>query len=181
MLHKVVTSAARRSLAASAVRCLGTARYFGQTLHRMADNDFNTNPRCSMCSGGESALPSFSKALFKGEISTDAVYPFPDVLPAETKQTLQMLIDPVSKFFEEVNDAAHNDETASVPENVSQGLREMGAFGLQVPEELGGIGLTNSGYARMVEIVGTCIFSGLVESMYMSSVVPFVSLSRRQA
>ena len=33
-------------------------------------------------------------------------------------------------------------------------LREMGAFGLQVPESLGGIGLSNTGYARMVEIVG---------------------------
>ncbi|KAF4523489.1 hypothetical protein B566_EDAN004559 [Ephemera danica] len=35
-----------------------------------------------------------------------------------------------------------------------QGLKEMGAFGLQVPTELGGIGLTNTQYARMVEIVG---------------------------
>lgn len=30
----------------------------------------------------------------------------------------------------------------------------MGAFGLQVPAELSGVGLTNTQYARMVEIVG---------------------------
>lgn len=33
-------------------------------------------------------------------------------------------------------------------------LGEMGAFGLQVPAELSGVGLTNTQYARMVEIVG---------------------------
>ncbi len=37
---------------------------------------------------------------------------------------------------------------------ISAALGEMGAFGLQVPESLGGIGLSNTGYARMVEIVG---------------------------
>lgn len=35
-----------------------------------------------------------------------------------------------------------------------QGLRELGAFGLQVPAELGGVGLTNTQYARLTEIVG---------------------------
>jgi very long chain acyl-CoA dehydrogenase len=33
-------------------------------------------------------------------------------------------------------------------------LRELGAFGLQVPVELGGVGLTNTQYARLTEIVG---------------------------
>ena len=35
-----------------------------------------------------------------------------------------------------------------------QGLRELGAFGLQVPTELGGVGLSNTQYARLTEIVG---------------------------
>lgn len=30
----------------------------------------------------------------------------------------------------------------------------MGAFGIQVPEDLGGLGLSNTQYARLVEIVG---------------------------
>ena len=33
-------------------------------------------------------------------------------------------------------------------------FRELGAFGLQVPEDLGGVGLTNTQYARLTEIVG---------------------------
>jgi very long chain acyl-CoA dehydrogenase len=35
-----------------------------------------------------------------------------------------------------------------------QGLRELGAFGLQVPPEYDGVGLTNTQYARLTEIVG---------------------------
>ncbi|MEQ2194498.1 hypothetical protein XENOCAPTIV_030168 [Xenoophorus captivus] len=35
-----------------------------------------------------------------------------------------------------------------------EGLKEMGAFGLQVPADLGGLGLSNTQYARLVEIVG---------------------------
>lgn len=31
---------------------------------------------------------------------------------------------------------------------------ELGAFALQVPQELGGLGLNNTQYARLVEIVG---------------------------
>ena len=33
-------------------------------------------------------------------------------------------------------------------------MRELGAFGLQVPTELGGVGLTNTQYARLTEIIG---------------------------
>lgn len=72
----------------------------------------------------------------------------------EGRETLAQLVEPVNKFFEEVNKPAENDETGTVPAHVTQGLKELGAFGLQVPEELGGIGLNNSGYARLVEIVG---------------------------
>lgn len=35
-----------------------------------------------------------------------------------------------------------------------QQLGELGAFGLQVPVEYGGLGLNNTQYARMVEDVG---------------------------
>ena len=64
------------------------------------------------------------------------------------------MVDPVTNFFKHTNDAAANDATGDVPPAITQALREMGAFGLQVPEQYGGVGLSNTGYARMVEIVG---------------------------
>lgn len=36
-----------------------------------------------------------------------------------------------------------------------QGLKELGAFGLQVPTDYNGLGLNNTQYARLVEIVGS--------------------------
>ena len=55
---------------------------------------------------------------------------------------------------QETNDAARNDREEHVPPEIMDQLKEMGAFGLQTPTEYSGIGLTNTQYARMVEIVG---------------------------
>lgn len=101
------------------------------------------------------------------------------VLTEEQSEAVSMMLDPVTRFFEEVNDAGLNDAQESVPEHVrgpaaprraapapdrvpadplrlqvTKGLAELGAFGLQVPEELHGVGLNNTQYARMVEVVG---------------------------
>lgn len=53
-----------------------------------------------------------------------------------------------------MNDPAKNDADAQIDEGTLSGLWELGAFGLQVPTELGGLGLSNTQYARLVEVVG---------------------------
>lgn len=98
---------------------------------------------------------SFAVNMFKGQIQTAQVFPYPSVLNEEQEQFLQELVGPVNKFFEEVNDPAKNDALEKVEDNTMEGLKEMGAFGLQVPADLGGLGLKNTQYARLVEIVGT--------------------------
>ncbi|KAL7982982.1 hypothetical protein Chor_013588 [Crotalus horridus] len=110
---------------------------------------------------GKKHLPtetkSFAVGIFKGQIITDQVFPYPSVLNEEQTQTLRELVGPVARFFEEVNNPSLNDELAQVQEKTMNGLKEMGAFGLQIPTALGGLGLTNTQvgpYARMVEIVG---------------------------
>ncbi|XP_012632557.1 very long-chain specific acyl-CoA dehydrogenase, mitochondrial isoform X1 [Microcebus murinus] len=97
---------------------------------------------------------SFAVGMFKGQLITDQVFPFPSVLNEEQTQFLKELVGPVSRFFEEVNDPAKNDTLEMVEETTLQGLKELGAFGLQVPSELGGVGLCNTQYTRLVEIVG---------------------------
>ncbi|XP_043438823.1 very long-chain specific acyl-CoA dehydrogenase, mitochondrial isoform X2 [Prionailurus bengalensis] len=98
---------------------------------------------------------SFAAGMFRGQLTTDQVFPYPSVLNEEQTQFLKELVGPVSRFFEEVNDPAKNDMMEKVEETTIQGLKELGAFGLQVPSELGGVGLCNTQYARLVEIVGT--------------------------
>lgn len=97
---------------------------------------------------------SFVMGLFRGNPKVEQVFPFPEVLDSEQESVLQAYVDPVTKFFEEQNDPMKNDELEKVEDSTLAGLKEMGAFGLQVPTDLGGLGLTNTQYARLVEIVG---------------------------
>uniref|UniRef100_A0A8C0GC69 Very long-chain specific acyl-CoA dehydrogenase, mitochondrial n=1 Tax=Chelonoidis abingdonii TaxID=106734 RepID=A0A8C0GC69_CHEAB len=83
---------------------------------------------------------SFVMNLFNGQFVPDNVFPFPSG---------RMFL-----FKFEVNDPVENEKLESIETATLEGLKEMGAFGLQVPEELGGIGLTNTQYARVVEVVG---------------------------
>ncbi|CAH0592082.1 unnamed protein product [Chrysodeixis includens] len=97
---------------------------------------------------------SFTLNLFRGVLEPAQVFPFPEPLSDDQRQMLQELVPPVEKFFQEVNDPAKNDADAKIEDNTLSGLWELGAFGLQVPAEMGGLGLSNTQYARLVEVVG---------------------------
>ncbi|XP_068785427.1 very long-chain specific acyl-CoA dehydrogenase, mitochondrial isoform X2 [Struthio camelus] len=97
---------------------------------------------------------SFAVGMFLGRLNAEQVFPFPSALNEEQTQTLRELVGPVVRFFEEVNDPARNDALERVDDATLQGLKELGLFGLQIPVELGGLGLTNTQYARLVDIVG---------------------------
>jgi len=97
---------------------------------------------------------SFVTNMFAGATVTDQLLPYPDTLSEERRDELQMLIEPTERFFADVNNPDANDKLEAVEPATLEGLKEMGAFGLQVPGEYGGIGCNNTQYARMVEIVG---------------------------
>uniref|UniRef100_A0AAY5ER11 Very long-chain specific acyl-CoA dehydrogenase, mitochondrial n=1 Tax=Electrophorus electricus TaxID=8005 RepID=A0AAY5ER11_ELEEL len=115
---------------------------------------FRKPPAASRLLGTPCESKSFAMNMFKGKISTSQVFPFPSVLNEDQSQFLRELVGPCEKFFEEVNDPAKNDVLEKVEDHTLEGLKEMGAFGLQVPADLGGVGLINTQYARLVEIVG---------------------------
>lgn len=126
------------------------------SLENKVIRSFHSSPLLSQASASNelAGKPSFARSLFLGKLETSQVFPYPNVLTADAKETLSMLVDPVTKFFNERNDAKKNDETSSVPPEITQEMKDLGLFGLQVPSDLSGVGLTNTGYARMVEIVG---------------------------
>merc|ERR1712088_710388 len=97
---------------------------------------------------------SYVQNIFRGIIEPEQAFPYPNTLDQDQRDTLEMLVPITEKFFMEQNDPLKNDADAKVPEHTVQGLRELGAFGLQVPEDLGGVGLCNTQYARLTEIVG---------------------------
>ncbi|GAB1600389.1 very long-chain specific acyl-CoA dehydrogenase, mitochondrial-like [Argonauta hians] len=124
-----------------------------QSLSLVPATSVNTT-KCRSQSSQAKESRSFAMNLFRGNVISDQVFPFPEVLNEDQKQTLSELVDPCAKFFEEVNDATKNDQLEKVDEATMQGLKDMGAFGLQVPYDYGGLGLNNTMYARLVEIVG---------------------------
>merc|ERR1719204_2578873 len=97
---------------------------------------------------------SFVQNVFRGMIEPTQVFPFPVALDEEQRENLEMLVPIAERVMEEQNDPLLNDQLESVPEDTVNALRELGAFGLQVPVELGGVGLTNTQYARLTEVVG---------------------------
>ncbi|XP_071277003.1 very long-chain specific acyl-CoA dehydrogenase, mitochondrial isoform X2 [Agelaius tricolor] len=82
--------------------------------------------------------------VFLGRLNAEQVFPYPSVLTEEQEQFLQELVGPLSRFFEEVNNPSKNDALEKVEDKTMQGLKELGAFGLQVPPEFGGLGLNNT-------------------------------------
>ncbi|XP_043348425.1 very long-chain specific acyl-CoA dehydrogenase, mitochondrial-like isoform X2 [Dermochelys coriacea] len=115
---------------------------------------YTTHQKGRYSSKANKESTSFVMNLFNGQLVPDNVFPFPSVLSMEQMQFLQALVDPCTRFFKEVNDPAENEKLESIEKTTLAGLKEMGAFGLQVPEELGGVGLTHTQYARIVEVVG---------------------------
>ncbi|KFB39253.1 hypothetical protein ZHAS_00006602 [Anopheles sinensis] len=97
---------------------------------------------------------SFLTNIFRGEVQPAQVFPYPEALDAEQKEYIAAFVDPVTKFFEEVNDPVKNDANASIDEKTTEALWELGAFSLQVPPEYGGLGLNNTQYSRMCDIIG---------------------------
>ena len=119
---------------------------------------------------------SFAQNIFRGIIETEQAFPYPNPLDEEQRENLAMLVPIAERVMAEQNDPLVNDAQESVPEPTVQALRELGAFGLQVshdtssrdklilsyiistysqvPVELDGVGLTNTQYARLTEVVG---------------------------
>merc|ERR1719394_1229344 len=97
---------------------------------------------------------SFVQNIFRGMVETEQAFPYPEPLDEEQKENLAMLVPIAERVMAEQNDPLLNDAQEKVPEDTVQALRELGAFGLQVPVELDGVGLTNTQYARLTEVVG---------------------------
>jgi acyl-CoA dehydrogenase family protein 9 len=98
---------------------------------------------------------SFMKSLFFGQIREDLVFPYPRV-SADTADTVKMISDSLAKFAAEHVKSAEWDEKGEMPREIVSYMAELGLMGLAVPEDLGGLGLPQSAYARVLqEVAGT--------------------------
>ncbi len=96
---------------------------------------------------------SFMKALFHGIIESDLVFPYPTMKDDE-RETVSMIVDSLHKFAEVHIDSVAIDKNHHLPDEALEKMKEMGLFGLIIPEEYGGFGLSNTAYARIMEELG---------------------------
>ncbi|CAK6441490.1 unnamed protein product [Pipistrellus nathusii] len=95
---------------------------------------------------------AFAKELFLGRIEKKEVFPFPEVSQDELNE-INHFVGPIEKFFTEEVDSRKIDQEGKIPTETLEKLKSLGLFGMQVPEEYGGLGLSNTMYARLGEIV----------------------------
>ncbi|KAK4296974.1 hypothetical protein Pmani_030578 [Petrolisthes manimaculis] len=93
----------------------------------------------------------FVKNLFLGKFDKN-VLAFPEVLDQERHELLHEMVVPIERFFNEQVDGAKIDDEAKIPEETLEGLKSLGLYGQQIPEEYGGLGLGATEYARIAEI-----------------------------
>jgi len=93
---------------------------------------------------------SVAKNLVAGHILEDQLFPYPQ-LRDKDQEVLRMMVDAIDEFLgPKREDFKRWDREAAQPAEFIQGLRDLGLFGLIIPEEHGGLGLSNAGYARVL-------------------------------
>src|SRR5580693_7254932 len=93
---------------------------------------------------------SVAKNLLAGRIVEDNLFPYPR-LREKDREVLGMMLDAIDQFLApHREDFKRWDREAAQPAEFIQGLRDLGLFGLIIPEEHGGLGLSNAGYARVL-------------------------------
>ncbi len=96
--------------------------------------------------------PSFLRELFLGNFRPDLLPPYPS---GEFRPEFAKLYKELKSFLSETVDPVVIDETGEYPKHVLNGLAQRGAFGLLVPKEYGGHGISKIEWCQLMELVGS--------------------------
>ncbi|WP_053913704.1 acyl-CoA dehydrogenase family protein [Streptomyces sp. SCSIO 75703] len=98
--------------------------------------------------------PSFAKELFLGRLRLDLLHPHPLPDPEDVRRGEEFLAR-LREFCERRVDGAAVERDARIPDEVITGLQEIGAFGMKIDREYGGLGLTQVYYNKALALVGS--------------------------
>ncbi|MFJ6685621.1 acyl-CoA dehydrogenase family protein [Streptomyces werraensis] len=98
--------------------------------------------------------PSFAKELFLGRFQLDLIHPHP--LPAdEDVRRGEEFLARLRDFCGTKVDGALIEREARIPDEVINGLKELGALGMKIETKYGGLGLTQVYYNKALALVGS--------------------------
>ncbi len=95
----------------------------------------------------------FLRDLFLGRLDLGLVDPYP--LARSTRPAFLEWLARFERFLREEVDPAAIDEAEAYPPAVLDGLRALGAFGMKVPTEYGGLGFDQVEYGQVMQLLGS--------------------------
>ncbi|GKQ36849.1 acyl-CoA dehydrogenase family protein [Streptomyces sp. A012304] len=116
--------------------------------------------------------PSFAKELFLGRFRLDLIHPHPLPTDEAVRRGEQFLVK-LRDFCETRVDGARIEREARIPDDVVDGLKELGAFGMKIEPKYGGLGLTQVYYNKALALAGSASPAiGVLLSAHQSIGVP---------
>jgi acyl-CoA dehydrogenase family protein 9 len=131
------------------------------------------------------AIISPAKGLFLGEIRGEGLVPFPTI-PATEQETLKLIVESIDRFMSNKGaDFRSYDEHGEQPAEYVEELKQLGLFSLIIPEEFSGLGLSNSGYSRVLQQTSrydasTSLTIGAHSSIGMKALLLFGSQQQKE-
>jgi alkylation response protein AidB-like acyl-CoA dehydrogenase len=97
---------------------------------------------------------SFASNLFVGRYDFDRIHPYP-VQSAEDRAAGEEFLTNLKKYLRENIDADEIDRTGEIPQKNIEDLFAMGAFGVKIPKQYDGLGLSQVNYGRGAMLLGS--------------------------
>jgi alkylation response protein AidB-like acyl-CoA dehydrogenase len=98
--------------------------------------------------------PSFAKELFLGRLRLDLIHPHPRP-SAEDERKGEAFLAKLEPFLKNEVDPLQIERDAKIPGHVVEGLCELGALGMEIDEEYGGLGLSHVYYNRALTLASS--------------------------
>ncbi|XP_039263075.2 complex I assembly factor ACAD9, mitochondrial-like isoform X2 [Styela clava] len=97
-------------------------------------------------------LKSFAKEIYNAKISMNWVFPYPTLEGSKELNEFHENLKPINDFLStyEIN-SKKLDEDAEIPKELVEKLKKLGLFGMLIPEEYDGKGLSNMKFLKISE------------------------------
>ena len=96
----------------------------------------------------------FAGGLFMGRFHLSKIHPFP-LQSAQDRSTGDAFLQKLEAFLKTRVDPDEIDRTGEIPQDVIDALADLGAFGIKISPEFGGLGFSQTNYCRAGMLLGS--------------------------